>query len=185
MQQNGTVVLAGIAIGLLFIGCSKSEETITGPPATTNLIINSSFESNGDSSLHSWDIQFPDAVQLVRDAAPNGGSWSVAIRDEPILPVANIRFTTAAPSGTHVYAFSFWAKYSADAGSAWLRLKRSDTTYTLNSVGITDTVWTSYHMLDTLTTNAGDSLRVTLGGGFAGRFSARTFFDLCKLEVLN
>ena len=186
MLQRTVRVLAIVFLTAFINGCDKLGDAVVSPQASNNLIANSSFESNSNFSLQDWNIVLSaGSIDSARDAAPGGGTWSVMIHDVGgFPPVGHIRFTAPAPMGTHVYRFSLWAKYFRDAGSASLSLKRPDTLYDLRSIRFSDTLWTLYGSIDTVTTSAGDSIRVTLGGGL-GIVGAKTFYDLCNLEVLN
>ena len=184
MEQRIIVLLAAISVFLVFCGCEQSSETVIGPPIVSNLLQNLSFESNGNPSLQGWWFMDSSDVQFMHDTPPGGGSWSIKL--EAVWgPPAFVRSTVASPLGTHRYKFSTWAKAIGVGGSAFFMVKTPDTLITRRSIMIADTAWTSYSVLDTLTTDVGDSLLVVLSGGFSHLLAGQTFYDLCSLEELE
>ena len=188
MKQKVIVLLAAFSVFVVFCSCEKSSQTVVGPsPSGTNLLRNSSFESNGSPSLQGWWVMDSSDVQFVQDTPSGGGSWSIKLESVWGLPpfVPFVRSTIASPPGTHQYRFSLWAKVIGVGGSAFFMVKTPDTLITRRSIMIADTAWTSYSVLDTLTTDAGDSLLVVLSGGFSHLLPGQTFYDLCSLEELE
>lgn len=184
MLQKSIVFLATLLFVAGSFMCNKSDLWVAVPPITTNLISNSSFEFNGVPSLQGWVMFLSPPLDTLRDAPTGGGTWSVAIRGVNFLPIPSMRFIAAAPAGSHVYQLSVWGKFAIRAGFAGLNLLRNDTTYPQMGLSINDTTWAWYHALDTLTTINGDSLEVRLSGAYAG-LASKTFFDLCKLDVIK
>jgi hypothetical protein len=180
------LLLTIIFVGVLFNSCKKSGDTIADPLPDPNMITNSSFESNGNPSLQDWDVFRTQFVESVQDVPPGGGSWSVAIRDVNDWSAVAIHAKAAAPIGTHIYQFSFWSKCVVNiTGEVAFLLHREDTLSYRKYLVIDKTTWTSYTLLDTLTTTTGDSLEIWLSGGYLGTGSGKTFYDLCRLEILN
>jgi hypothetical protein len=179
----------------MFNSCKKSGETIVDSQVYTNLITNSSFESSGNASVQDWKIAWTSSglLQSAQDAPAGGGSWSVSIHNAnfPAYSAAgDMSFTAAALAGAHIYKFSFWGKYNHAAGPlicqrGELWLHHDNIISWRKSIVINNTAWTLYDVLDTLSANEGDSLIVALEGSHYGPSSATTFFDLCKLEILN
>lgn len=152
-----------------------------GQPEYENLISNPSFETNGIASLDRWQVEtnFDSTVRFSEDVPQSGGRWSVVLRVADRV-IARLRTTVAAPSGTHYYRLSVWAKSKGSIGTARLVFNNA----IRNWITISDTMWAFYQIADTLTTIHGDSLSVELDGGVT-HATNETFFDLCRLERLD
>ncbi|GMR25669.1 MAG: hypothetical protein BMS9Abin39_0982 [Ignavibacteria bacterium] len=185
-MKNRWVFLLYFLIPSVFLlfHCTKISNTIIAPDEGTNLIINPSFEENGDSSLVGWNAKIPSTVNFTKDTPPNGGKWALTI--DVLWGIGNNVITTVnIPPGIHVYNFSFWSKYFVKPGYADLSLVTADSIYIINHIQINSDVWTNYSMIDTITSNSGDSLSVILSGGFSITVPGNTFFELCTLEHLE
>ncbi len=185
-MKNRWVFLLYFLIPSVFLlfHCTNISNTIIAPDEGTNLIINPSFEENGDSSMVGWNAEIPSTVNFTKDTPPNGGNWALTI--DLMWGIGNNVITTVnILPGTHVYKFSFWSKYFAMPGYADLSLVTPDSIFIINHIKINSGVWTNYSMIDTITSNSGDSLSVILSGGFSQIVSGKTFFDLCTLELLE
>jgi hypothetical protein len=168
-----------------FWACSKSRDRISGPTGDENLLINSSFEINGEPSLHGWVVSQPAAVHFSENTPPMGGSWSVAMGPGWIPMVYFISETIAAPEGTHRYTLSFWAKKRDVGGWAEFILKQPDSSIVCKTMLVPDSTWTFYSLLDTVSANDGDSLTIKLTGGWSELAGGETFYDLVRLEKLH
>ncbi|MCH7974748.1 MAG: hypothetical protein IH949_12860 [Bacteroidetes bacterium] len=169
---------------LLLYHCTNISNSIIAPGENNNLIINPSFEKDGDSSLVGWNAEILSTVNFIKDTPPNGGNWGLTIDvlwgiGNNVISIVNI------PPGTHIYKFSLWSKYFSIAGYADLSLVTPDSIFIINHIKINSGVWTNYSMIDTITSNSKDSLRVILSGGFSQIVSGKTFFDLCTLELIE
>ena len=196
MQHIRTLIFSIIFFGILFYSCKKSGDTIVDPPKDNNLIANSSFESNGNPSLEGWRVYWPGTalVQTVQDAPPGGGSWSVAIQNGAIMSNNQVEYHIATPAtGRHAYRLSFLGKYTSgnrlllSCQIGEISLHRGNTMYSDSkwAVKMDTTFWKLYSVIDTLDTRTGDSLVVRLAGCMEGSPSATTYFDLCRLEILD
>ncbi|HUI28855.1 MAG TPA: hypothetical protein VLX91_01470 [Candidatus Acidoferrales bacterium] len=193
MRYKLLLIPALIFVGILFNSCKKSGDTVTGPSDENNLIVNSSFESNGKASLQGWNVGWweTEMVHSAHDAPPGGGSWSVEIDNGTFTSGNQIWFTVHPHAGHHVYKFSFWGRYDAGnlqlgscQGGVLLWLHNNTDRYG-SYTKIDTTIWEMYTIFDTLDTYQGDSIPVELDGCVDGPTSAKTYFDLCRLEVLN
>ena len=187
MKQKIVIVSLLIGLTLQFSSCKKSDDTISGPPPTyPNLLMNSSFESNDSASWQGWSRTIDDTalINLLTDTPTGGGRFSVKIETVwgPKLFISQV---IAVPAGTHFYKLSSWAKVVDAGGNYSLAFKHLDTLTVRKSVTITDPAWALYSVLDTLTSVAGDSIVVTLFGGFSQLSAGQTFYDVCKLEKLD
>lgn len=172
------------------IGCSKSAPTAPiSPSATDNLLRNPSFESNGSPSLEGWIVDVDtNRFSFSSDVPTSGGRYSVAL--ETMWGWATICQNVAANPGNHQYRFSAWAKgeyyYGGQIrGRLKLCLKRADSLLFMKYVTVTDTIWNEYSIVDTLSVETGDSLRVVITGGYSQLARGTTFYDLCQLKQLD
>lgn len=164
--------------------CTNISNSIITPGESNNLIINPSFEKDGDSSLVGWNAVIPSTVNFTKDTPPKGGNWALTI--DVLLGISNnVISTVNILPGTHVYNFLLWSKYFTIPGYADLSLVSTDSIYIINHIQINSDVWTNYSMTDTIISNSKDSLRVILSAGFSQIVSGKTFFDLCTLELLE
>jgi hypothetical protein len=81
----------------LFVGCS---EMTTGPDQESdgNLLLNGSFEFDGEPTLEGWRAADDSLVRLTEEAAPGGGSWSLQLEAD-WAPTSG--FVTALVPGIH------------------------------------------------------------------------------------
>lgn len=167
-----------------FAGCSKSSPT--SPSASGNLLSNPSFESNGSPSLQGWSHAYMDTsiFAFTSDVPPAGGKYSVAI-DAVWGPPNTISQTVPVSPGDHQYKFSAWAKKIGFGGQLQLYLERSGSLSLLKYIDVTDTTWTEYSLVDTLSVEGGDSLRVLISGGLSQLQAGTTYFNLCELKQLE
>ena len=170
-----------LLFSLLLYRCSDS---VIIPENENNLIPNPSFEENGDSSLAGWFVNMPSLVQFANDTPPNGGNWAITI--DVLWGVGNdVISIVKIPEGTHIYKFSFWSKYSNNPGFADILLVAQDSLSQINRIHVDRESWNNYSTLDTITSVSGDSLQITLSGGFSNIAPGKTFFDICTLELLE
>ncbi len=186
MMKNRSIFLLYFLIlsAFLLYHCTNISNSIIAPGESNNLIINPSFEENGDSSLADWFVNMPTLVNFTKDTPPNGGNWALTI--DVLWGIGNnVISTINILPGTHVYKFSLWSKYFVKSGYADLSLVTADSVFIINHIQINSDIWTNYSMIDTITSNPGDSLRIILSGGFSHILPGNTFFDLCTLELLE
>jgi hypothetical protein len=170
---------------LLFIifnyGCSEEENPINPPEG--NLIINTSFEKNGQPSSDGWKVTSTLPNNFSNDVPDSGGSFSLVLEAGWVGGFAEIKVPALVQYSN--YKLSFWSKYSAFKGSATLSLLRNGTAIKENSVTVNDIVWGNYSVSDTFSVVQGDSIMVQLSGGYAQLLPGETYFDLCKLEAFE
>lgn len=185
MENRWIFLLYFLILSAFFLyRCTNISNSIITPGESNNLIINASFEKDGDSSLVGWNVEIPSTVNFIKDTPPNRGNWALTINLMWGI-VNNVTSTVNIPPETHIYKFSFWSKYFSLPGYANLSLVTPDSIFIINHIKINSEVWTNYSMIDTITSNSKDSLCVILSGGFSQIVSGKTFFDLCTLELLE
>ncbi len=164
----------------------QCSDSIIVPGIENNLILNPSFEENGNASLAWWIIAGDTINQFTTDIPPNGGNWAITINSVWISPLTNGIYTTVKLSpGTHIYHFSVWAKYQNVTGSTNMLIVKPDTTIVLRSIQITDTLWKQYSVIDTIAADDSDSLSIILSGGGSQILFGKSYFDLCTLKLLE
>jgi hypothetical protein len=187
-MRTKTILIVTLSIAAMTcFGCSKSRDRISAPTGDENLLANSSFEIDGNPSLHGWVVSDTCAVHFAEEAPPTGGCWSVAIDPGWVPTMYSISTTVSAPKGGHRYEFSFWAMSWDSWGMARIILKRPDTLAVRKYLGFSDTTWSTYSLFDTLSTDKGDSLVIELWGGTeeVSTIWSKTFYDLVRLETLD
>ena len=181
------IVIQGFVIFFLsvsFIACSKKNDSITNTPDNSSVLINSSFEVNGNPSLQGWNGQDTSYVKFSSDVPGGGGSFSILL-DAVWAPPVFVKTIVAVPQGIHVYKLSVWSKARGIGGWIDFILQRPDSNILRKQVRIVDSTWTLYSVTDTMNCSVQDSIVVKLSGGFLQLLAGRTFYDLCKLEKLD
>jgi hypothetical protein len=184
MKAATLFALLALFVGGMLQGCSKSNPV--GPSLGGNLLANPSFELNGSPSLDGWTQAYIDTslFSFSSDVPPGGGEYSIVVQ-AVWGPPYTVSQTVPADAGNHQYAFSAWAKKTGFGGQMLLFLKRSDSTLFVKSRSIADTTWTQYSIADTVAAESGDSLVVSMTGGFSQLPAGRTFFNMCDLEKID
>ncbi len=170
---------------IIFIVCQKSEESISGPINNHNLIINSSFETEGNPTLGDWLTDDINRVEFSNDSPEDGGKWSIALEADWSPSPPSLFTLKKLVKGNHKYNFSFWAKCEGIGGYGYLSLKNLDTLIIKKYIQVVDTTWIIYSIIDTISSNEYDSIELKLSGGFSHLLYGKTYFDLCKLEILD
>jgi len=174
---------------LLLSALSCREEAIVEQPlppsGTTVTLLNTSFELGAGPTLAGWTINDSSLVDFSPDVPPTGENWSLTVGAKwaPSPPAVSRSFV--ALDGTHIYELRVWAKRTGVGGTAAITWKQANTPVTLKSVPITDSTWTAYTILDTLTGAQGDSVGIRLAGAISQLAPGTTYFDLCVFERLE
>jgi hypothetical protein len=184
MKTAVPLALLALFFGGMLQGCSKSNPT--GPSSGGDLLANPSFELNGSPSLQDWTQAYTDTSVhfFSSDVPPDGGRYSIVI-DAVWGPPYTVSQAVPADAGNHRYEFSAWAKRSGFGGQMRISLQRSDSTYFEKTMNIVDTAWTQYSIIDTVTAESGDSVVVSVTGGFSQLLFGQTYFDDCDLERID
>jgi len=170
---------------LNLLGCNENNSPLE-VNNKTNLIMNSSFEINGQPSLKYWYIQDSSKIGFSNDTPVGGGKWSISIHAEWYGPLPNSpSYFVPLSLGRHILKFSVYAKSKTIHGSAFLILQTGNDREIITQNLITDSIWTKYSTIDTLNINEGDSLFVLLYGGGTELIDGITYFDLVELELID
>lgn len=142
-----------------------------------NLILNSSFECNGDSTLVGWNANcFTDPFHWdTNSTPPRGGKWSLRFGCGHGQEGPNI--TCKSTAGKHVYELKGWMRFQNNYIS--LSISHSQGIY-FNRVSANTGPWKQYIIkTDTLDIQEDDSISVYLGSG-----SGPAFFG-CSFDVIE
>ena len=152
----------------------------------TNIIKNSSFEINGNTSIKYWFVNNTQIPYFDNDTPPDGGKWSLYLKANWYAPLPKSpSYLVPLPSGEHLLNLSLWGKYKTIHGSAFLILKNNDERNIVGQIDIIDTSWTYYSRVDRVRINANDSLFVLLFGGGDELLYGETHFDLVELKLIH
>jgi hypothetical protein len=179
-------ILSIISCVIIYIGCTK--ESSISPKVDVNLLKNPSFELNGDCSFDSWfDIPKGDSegfflpFEFSNDVPKGGGTCSVVLYPEWGF-IYILSQTIPANIGNHTYEFSLWAKMKGIGGGAVIYKKHLDSLILIESIQVTDTVWSKYSVINSLKCEIGDSLVISVAGGYSPlSWKEKTYFDLIEL----
>jgi hypothetical protein len=160
-------------------GCKQSP---VGPHTEDNLLSNSSFEINNNPTLEGWQSGNQQLAELVHDAPPNGGSWSLQLTSDGAptsgyvyTPVINLK------SGDIVRLSAFVRTNSKSGGKGIIYLSYNNHTKSASS---SDTLWKKISVTDTLTLTQRDTLWVTLSSPITERTPFQQLFDLVELRKI-
>jgi hypothetical protein len=161
-------------------GCFK--KNTTSPINTPNLITNSSFESNGQSSFTGWQGD-TSTYSFVNDTFSNSGYWCLQL--VPCwLPCEGAAETyVTGLTGTHNYYFSCYTKCYGWTGKVMLRKLSNGVLTDLGSFSFSNKTWEPKSFwLYNLSLSSTDKLIVHLSAGGAETFSGRVLFDKVSLQ---
>ena len=177
-----SIFISSLVLIYLASGC-KDSTTISGTTENNELIVNGSFEHNGNPSLDGWNQSYADtnSVQFSTDVPLNGGRYSVSLLNNWGAP--ELRSFVAAPKGTYRYHLSVWSKclppigWGGSMGAIRIDHQTMDSLIHRKWMSFSDSLWTKYTLLDTITCNQGDTLIISISPGI-GQFNwGRTLFD--------
>jgi hypothetical protein len=176
---------AAVVLALVQLSCTKS---VVGPipqPAE-ELILDGSFERNGEPTLEGWRITNPSVTTLVRDPAPGGGDWSLALDADwapttgyVTMPILGVR------DGDVLRLSAFVRAADAEGGgsialvvgpSYGLQLDRARWAHTSSAS------WTRLSVQDTVQLAPGDTVWVALSSFHTEIMRRQGRFDLVSLR---
>ena len=176
---------AAVVLALVQPSCTKS---VVGPipqPAE-ELILDGSFERNGEPTLEGWRITNPSVTTLVRDPAPGGGDWSLALDADwapttgyVTMPILGVR------DGDVLRLSAFVRAADAEGGgsialvvgpSYGLQLDRAKWGHTSSAS------WTRLSVQDTVQLAPGDTVWVALSSFHTEIMRRQGRFDLVSLR---
>ena len=169
-----------ITICLTMLACNKES---TAPEST--LILYDSFEIEGAGSYRNWTIE-EGLAGFDNSTPPGGGACSLELTADGDIEGCAIK-EIVADHGDGIYEFSIWAKMSAvqPEGTGYVVFGVSDDDGVIQekTALLTDTAWTQYMIVDTLTFEAGNYLYMKLSPGLPeGDETWYSLFDVLRLE---
>ena len=179
-----------LSVGLLLSDGCTSESLAPTLPQDEGLIANTSFEINSEPSMQGWIVDsYSPLVHFSTDTPVEGGSHSIRLTDN-YMAYGWIHHPISPLIGTHRYQLSAWAKavpdfYGRASGEMAIVLRRGGVNTLRKSYRFADSTWTKASLLDTVTTDATDTLLVQLHGTIGHFQSGYVLFDLCELVKLN
>lgn len=169
---------------LLFIICSCSEEEPTAP-TEENLLLNTSFEKNGQASSDGWTL--PNGSNFSSDVPPDGGAYSLELMANAPPDFAFIK--VPAKTQYTINKLTFWTKSGGVTsniyGEAILTQIRNGAELKSRGILVDKIVWSSFNIQDTFNVAEGDSFLVQLSGGISQLLSAKSYFDRCQLQGIK
>jgi len=178
------IVLLGV-FACISCGCSSSP---VEPPLSSNILMNESFETDHAPLLEGWRFGNPQLAQLVEEAPPDGGNWSLELTSDwapttgyVYRPVKNVK------SGDIVRLTAFVRGSGRFGGRGIIELTIDPNRYNSNSKSASsaDTVWNQISVSDTLKLQTGDTLWVVLSSPVTEIVPYQQEFDLIRLEKIT
>jgi hypothetical protein len=166
-----------ILIITAFIFTSCRDDAVSHEEQDGNLISNSSFEFNGSPSLRQWNVSGP--VEFYRDTPPDGGSYSIGIK-ESWIEFNSVSYSLETLPGNKIYTLTCWAKAEGLPGTIQFEL-HSDTLVYTRSAEVTEAVWRSFTIIDTIDGSRGDTIKIFLKGSISQLLPSTAYYDRCTL----
>jgi hypothetical protein len=186
MKDCSIHLISLLILCLIPIACDENTACVNDSEEDKCLIENSSFEYFREPSLEGWGAPYPNTITFINDAPIIGGNWSVEIKPD-LYPrqVYFIWYFIAALEGTHRYNFSFWAKGRAPNSYAKILIKHSQSYITKRSINVYTSKWLRYSVIDTLSTEIGDTIIVKLEGGSVFGLVEKAKYDRVMLYIID
>lgn len=180
--------LAALVLALVQISCSES--TVGPIPRRGEaVILQESFERDGEPTLKGWRVVNPSVTTLVRQAAPGGGSWSLGLEADwapttgyVTMPIPGIRDGDVLRLSAYVRAVdaegggSIGLSVGPNYGLLGNRMKQAYAT---------STSWTLLTVQDTVSVAPGDTVWVSLSSFNTEITRREGRFDLVVLSRLQ
>lgn len=177
---------AVVLLALLQLSCTKS---VVGPipqPTAEELILNGSFERDGVPTLEGWRITNPMVTTLVREPAPDGGEWSLALEADwapttgiVTMPILGVR------DGDVLRLSAFVRAVDAEGGGSIALEVGQSYGHRLNRTKMawaSSTSWTRLSIRDTVSLAPGDTVWVALSSFHTEVTRRQGRFDLVSLR---
>jgi len=179
-----SIFLIGV---LVCVGMACKESTVA-PPTDANLIPNGSFETDHTPTIQGWRFGNPQLAQLVNEAPPDGGNWSLQLTAD-WAPTSGFVYTpvTNVHSGDIVKLSAYIRATGRFGGGGVIRIVTGPNNYSSHAkwTSSTDTLWSQVSIIDTLTLSPGDTVWVVLSSFITEIIPRQGLFDLVKLEQVS
>jgi hypothetical protein len=174
-------------VGLCFIMGSCKDSSVA-PRSNTPLTLNGSFEIGGMPTLEGWRVGNPQLAQLVPQAPPNGGNWSLELTSD-WAPTSGFAYAplTDLKSGDVVRLSAYIRAAGPYGGGGILQLVVGPQHYSSHRKfnSSTDTLWQQISVTDTLALSPGDTVWVVLSSLHTELVPFRGLFDLVTYERIE
>ena len=170
------LLISFILLSILF-GCNKDENF---QQESLNLINNSSFEVNGQSSFLGWT---GSNYSFVNDVPLNGGQWALQIEPEWAPSKGYSETFITGFSGNNTFKLSCNTKTINWEGQIILSLKSlNGSTTELTNVTFNNQIWATKELITTVSLQQSDKLIVRLSAGSTEVVNGKVLFDNIKLQ---
>ncbi|HEY5370042.1 MAG TPA: hypothetical protein VIJ75_13755 [Hanamia sp.] len=145
-----------------------------------NLIINSSFENNGQQSFQGWT---GSGYSFVNDVPTNGGQWALQLEPEWFPGEGYAETFITGYSGTNTFVLTCDTKTINWTGHIILRTKDINGTITnLQNITFNNSSWNTISLTTTVLLQQTDELIVHLSAGGTEVATGQVLFDNVKLQ---
>jgi len=177
------IFFAVFVFSILVLSCAEEETTA---PTEENLLINTSFENNGNFSTVGWSL--PASSNSSTDVPPNGGNFSLKLQSNS--PPEEFAFKEVPVKTQYsINKLTFWAKSTGVTsnipGKAVLSLIRNKSEIKSKSILVDQITWQTFSIQDTFNLAEGDSFMVKFSGGVNQLLPAQAYFDLVQLQGIK
>lgn len=187
MLKKKSWIFISLSLLIFFLGinnCGKKSVAPTSHSEPRNLVKNSSFEQNGDSTTEGWEGASSSNVYRDAPTFVGGGVFCLGLSGGCVWAYALYLLDSVEDGG--IYELSCWAKKEQyGVGGAGISFFNKRTRNFGKSSPVLSRNWTRIALVDTLSIAPGDSIYVALEVG-GGIFSSCTgFFDLVQVIKIN
>ncbi|MFH1198109.1 MAG: hypothetical protein V1720_20575 [bacterium] len=166
-------------------GCSKTDDTSTDPLPENNLLTNGSFEINGAASTSGWTEYYLESSveKFSTDTPIGGGSFSVKLKNIGWMAASVLHQKLVVPPGTNRYRLTTYSKAIESqlaGGEMSINIYKNGSWTTSKRMHFSDTTWTTGSLLDTISTETGDTISIRLNSDDSQFSRGYILFDLIK-----
>jgi len=168
--------------------CDKSSVSlipVKPPGKSDNVLMNSSFEKDGQPTLEGWRIGNPQLVRFVHQAPPEGGEWCIELTSDWSPTTGFIYTPVPEIQDGDVVQLSGYIRSPGSAGGGYIALAIGKNHFGIRKVAsVEDTVWTEVTLMDTVSLSEGDTLWVVVSSFNTEIVSLKGLFDEIRLFKL-
>ena len=182
-MQGRRIHFYAIAV-FLFVGMTCKDSSVQ-PEVDNNLLANGSFESDHTPTLQGWRLGNPRLAQLINEAPPKGGSWSLKLTSDWAPTTGFVYISVANVSSGDIVTLSAFVRGTCKfGGRGIIELAVGPAMYTQHkkSASSSDTVWNQISVTDTIALAPNDTVWVVLSSPITEMVPFQQMFDLVKLE---
>ncbi len=177
-----------LILGVYFFFSTSCKKSVVEPPGNTNLLPNGSFEIDHTPTLKGWYFGNPQLAELVNEAPPGGGNWSLKLTSDWAPTTGYVYTPVKNVSSGDVVKLSAFIKATGPVGGGGmigLMVAPEFNTVKGKRVSSTDTLWTRVSLIDTLTLAQGDTLWVVLSSLNTEIIPFQGLFDIVELKKIS